>query len=104
MAAGDPFTNAFTTSGTVAIQPIGHNVMLTSIMTSDDNGRLDMGGGYYMRAQSGSGGGASTQTSISKWGGASTMLNMKLFMTPTVFISLNSSSGTIKFHYSGVQM
>ena len=103
MTAGDVFSSGFTTSGTVAVQPAS-DVMLTSIMTSSDNGRIDMGGGYYMRAQSGSGGGASTQTSISKWGGASTMLNMKLFMTPTVFISLNSSSGTIKFHYSGVQM
>tara|TARA_R110000824_G_scaffold158405_1_gene332240 strand:- start:252 stop:569 length:318 start_codon:yes stop_codon:yes gene_type:complete len=105
MAAGDPFTNAFTTSGTVSLAPIGHNVMLTSIMTSSDNGRLDMGGGYYavFPEQSNGGSSPSSTTEMSKWTGGM-LLNAKIFMTPTVFLSLNSSSGTVKFHYSGVQM
>jgi len=105
MAAGDPFTNAFQTTGTVSLAPIGHNVMLTSIMTSSDNGRIDMGGANYVLfpEQSNGGSSPSSTTSISKWTGGG-LLNAKIFMTPTVFISLNSSSGTISFHYSGVQM
>ena len=70
MTAGDPFVNGFTTSGTVALQPIGHNVMLTSIMCSSPNGRIDIGGGYYTVMQGYFGTSLSTSTSLSDWSGS----------------------------------
>ena len=81
MTAGDPFVNGFTTSGTVAIAPIGHNVMLTSIMCSSQNGRIDLGGGYYTVMQGFFGSSPSSSTSLADWSG-SPLLNMKLVMTP----------------------
>ena len=104
MTAGDVFSSSFSTSGAVSVQPSA-DVMVSWIMCNSDNGRLDLGGGNYARSAEQSNGGSSPSSStfISKWTGG-LMTNMKLFLTNSTFISLNSSSGSVKFFYSGIEI
>lgn len=104
MTSGDVFSSNFTTSSTVSLQP-ANDVMLTSILCSTNDGRIDINGANYaMQAEQTNGGSAPAGTqSLVKWTGGS-LLNMKLFLTNSTFISLNSSSTGVRFMYSGIEL
>lgn len=105
MAAGDVFSDMYTSAGTGGfdIQPaVGVSAMITYISTSGASGQFqpkNSSGQFVARGADGSG--SSTDNMSAQIGLTS---GTKIFITNSEYFHLDTAAGTQQFAYSGIEL
>jgi len=105
MAAGDVFSDMYTSTGTGGfdVQPaVGVSAMITYLSTSNNSGYFqpkNSSGSFSARSAGGDG---SSTTNMSAQIGLTS--GAKIFITNSEYFFLNTASGTQQFAYTGIEI